>query len=410
MKVKTLCPLVLLMAAWLVASQPVFAQSNPVCAGVSSKVFVNWPEFHSDPCHTGYNRNEFLLGPVTVGNLTLDWQYATGDMLLYSSPAVVNGVVYVGSYDKNLYALNATTGALIWKYTTGGVVLSSPAVVNGVVYVGSDDNNVYALNAATGALLWKYTADGGVESSPTVVNGVVYVGANGNRKYSGEVYALSAVTGAQVWEHESGGSAELSSPAVVNGVVYIGYFNGALDALNAATGELLWEYATGYGFVGGTTISPTVANGLVYTPGFDTLNELGRFDALDAATGELVWRFTANDNEAVASSPAVANGVVYVGTIASDHSGSLLAFDATTGAPRWGRSFTSGFLSSPAVANGVVYAVPSGGDWYALNAETGAVLFEYGIGSTYSSPAVANGVVYITGGYSLWALHLPSPR
>ena len=56
-----------------------------------------------------------------------------------SSPAVANGVVYVGSDDNNVYALNATTGAKLWSYTTGGDVVSSPAVVNGVVYVGSDE-------------------------------------------------------------------------------------------------------------------------------------------------------------------------------------------------------------------------------------------------------------------------------
>ena len=57
-----------------------------------------------------------------------------------SSPAVANGVVYVGSYDRHVYALNAGTGALLWKYQTGG---SSPAVANGVVYVGWEDG-VYA--------------------------------------------------------------------------------------------------------------------------------------------------------------------------------------------------------------------------------------------------------------------------
>ena len=60
----------------------------------------------------------------------------------------------------NVYALNATTGALLWNYTTGGSVYSSPAVANGVVYVGSDDFNVYALNAITGAKLWSYATGG----------------------------------------------------------------------------------------------------------------------------------------------------------------------------------------------------------------------------------------------------------
>ncbi len=64
--------------------------------------------------------------------------------LSVSSPAVANGVVYVGSSDYNLYALDASTGAFLWKYAAENVIRSSPAVANGMVYVASDDGNVYA--------------------------------------------------------------------------------------------------------------------------------------------------------------------------------------------------------------------------------------------------------------------------
>jgi outer membrane protein assembly factor BamB len=82
----------------------------------------------------------------------LAWKFTTGGVV-WSSPAVVNGVVYVGSLDNNTYALNATTGAQLWNYTTGNNVESSPAVVNGVVYVGcwTPDNNVYAIGNAAAA-------------------------------------------------------------------------------------------------------------------------------------------------------------------------------------------------------------------------------------------------------------------
>jgi outer membrane protein assembly factor BamB len=106
---------------------------------------VDWAQFHFDLCHTGFNPYEFVLSPATVGNLRLGWQYTTG-LYVLSSPAVANGVVYVGSDDDNVYALNASTGALVWKYTTGNFVFSSPAVANGVVYVGSSDDNVYAFS------------------------------------------------------------------------------------------------------------------------------------------------------------------------------------------------------------------------------------------------------------------------
>jgi outer membrane protein assembly factor BamB len=89
-----------------------------------------------------------------------------------------------------VYALKASTGALVWSYTTGAGVDSSPAVANGVVYVGSWDNNVYVLKASTGALLWKYTTGAWVESSPAVANGVVYVGS-----WDNNVYAFGLRTG-----------------------------------------------------------------------------------------------------------------------------------------------------------------------------------------------------------------------
>ena len=72
------------------------------------------------------------------------------------SPAVVDGIVYVGSEDGNLYALKADSGAVFWSFKTGGVVMGSPTVVNGIVYFGSADAKVYALNANTGAQEWTF--------------------------------------------------------------------------------------------------------------------------------------------------------------------------------------------------------------------------------------------------------------
>ncbi len=94
-----------------------------------------------------------------------------------SSPAISNGVLYIGANDDNVYALDAWTGAVLWSFPTGDIVASSPTVVGGVVYVGSFDGNVYALDASTGSLLWSYATLSSVQSSPAVVNGVVYVGS-----------------------------------------------------------------------------------------------------------------------------------------------------------------------------------------------------------------------------------------
>ena len=98
-------------------------------------VRTNWRQFHRQDMMR-LNPFENVLSPNTVGSLELKWSYTTGGGV-ESSPAVANGVVYVGSDDGNLYALDASTGALLWSYTTGDIVFSSPAVANGIVYFGS---------------------------------------------------------------------------------------------------------------------------------------------------------------------------------------------------------------------------------------------------------------------------------
>jgi outer membrane protein assembly factor BamB len=63
---------------------------------------------------------------------------------------VAGNIVYFGSYDDHVYALNATSGTLVWKHRTGGHIESGPAIAAGAVYVGSDDGRLYALNASAG--------------------------------------------------------------------------------------------------------------------------------------------------------------------------------------------------------------------------------------------------------------------
>jgi outer membrane protein assembly factor BamB len=184
------------------------------------------------------------------------WNYTTGGYV-FSSPAIANGVVYVGSDDGNVYALNARTGAKLWNSTSGGT--SSPAVVNGAVYVGGG-SDVYALNATTGAKLWNYATGGYVSSSPAVSNGVVYVGSNDHN-----VYALNATTGAKLWNYTTGSYVTLSSPAVANGVVYVGSWDHNVYALYANNGTKLWNFTTGSIVFS----SPAVLNGVVYAASFD---------------------------------------------------------------------------------------------------------------------------------------------
>jgi outer membrane protein assembly factor BamB len=351
-------------------------------------VRTDWAKYNFDLSNTGFNPYENVLSLDTVGNLALDWKYAAHINL--SLPAVVNGVVYVGSQDHNVYALNASTGVLIWKYLTGNEVDASPAVANGVVYVVSD-NYLYALNASTGVLLWKYTV--GYASSPTVANGVVYVCTDNDAS----VYALNAVTGALIWKYGTGGPTQ-ASPAVVSGVVY--FSDGAgVTALNAATGALIWKYTT-EAYIDSAA---AVANGVVYIGVIYSMGYPPGLYALNASTGAFLWAFYINGvvgGEDGCFSPTVANGLVYVGCSTYYEGAALYALDVATQLIVWQVGLGG---SAPVLANGVAYFGS-----YALNAGTGAVLWNWPEG--LYPPVVANGMVYGGSSDGIEAFGLPDQQ
>lgn len=266
--------------AVLMSASLVVAQQNPPCAGPSPTGFVNWPRFRSDLCNTGYNANEFLLSLATVPNLTQKWSFSP----IYSTVSVSNGVVY-GVDDKFLYAVNATTGALLWQYRTGGRPSDIPTVADGVVYFAWTTNsqitgNLSALNLETGTLLWTFTSQiNSIDTSPAVADGVVYFGSD-----DGNLYALNASTGALIWKYRTQNLVE-SAPAVVDGIVYTASADDNVYALDAKTGALLWSFAT----AGQIYSSPAVFNGVVYIGS----GERSRVYALNARTGALLWYYTA---------------------------------------------------------------------------------------------------------------------
>ncbi|MFC8175996.1 PQQ-binding-like beta-propeller repeat protein [Streptomyces sp. NPDC057325] len=285
------------------------------------------------------------------------WIHTTGSSLwarfgdwIISSPAVVDGTVYIGSGDKRVYALDAATGTPRWTYTTGGWIHSSPAVVDGTVYIGSDDKKVYALDAATGILRWIHTTGGAIRSSPTVVDGTVYIGSDDKK-----VYALNPATGTPRWTHTTGGWVS-SSPVVVDGTVYIGSNDYRVYALDAATGTPRWTHTTG-GYVRSV---PAVVDGLVYISSDDK-----KVYALDAATGTPRWTHTTGGS--IISSPAVMDGTVYIGS----NDKKVYALDAATGTPRWAHTTGGAIRSSPTVVDGTVYIGSDDKKVYALDAATG---------------------------------------
>jgi outer membrane protein assembly factor BamB len=327
----------------------------------------------------------------------LAWKFTTGGSVV-SSPTVVNGVVYVGSQDKNVYAIGALSGDLIWKYATGGSIEDSPAVGNGMVYVESDNGYVYCLNANTGSLNWKAFIDSDLPftyanlvltSSPVVSNGMVYIGS-----LDGYLYALNAKTGALVWKTPAGGPIECS-PAYGDGAVFFTSQQptaGMLYSLNADTGSVIWNLTLPYqhSFAGGTEMlgSPSIADGMVFAT-----SDWGAYYAVNEATGKVIWGFiNPVAIEFIVSSPIFVNGHLYIIDIFN-----IACLNATNGHELWSAYTGDELYVSPSYASGYIYVATSQRHIYVLNtAENGTKIFTATTpSSSWSSPAIANGMLYI---------------
>ena len=276
------------------------------------------------------------------------WKFKTGSRVV-SSPAVVGGAVYFGSYDGAFYAVDAATGQQKWKFQTRGehrfaaphlhgsqpptetmpdpfdTYLSSPVVADGVVYFGSGDHNIYALNAADGSLKWKFATGDVVHASPALADGVLYVGS-----WDSYFYAIDAATGKETWKFKTGEDHDIynqvgiqSSAAVANGMVFFGCRDSNVYALDARTGEKKWAFNNKGSWA---IASPAVKDGRVYFATSDT----GLVYSVDAGTGKELWH-SDGKHWVIFSSPAIAGSALYIGS----HAGVLHALDLASGKLLW---------------------------------------------------------------------------
>ena len=376
--------------------------SHTLSTHAASATSTNWPSLGFDTQNTRDNTTETALSPTSVSHLHLAWKFRT-PFVVKSSPLVNNGTAYISAYDSagHLYALDAKTGTQRWSLAFGGAVTETPVINNGVLYAGAETaigsvTSMFAVNATTGTILWQTATKGHNDyTAPLVVNGIVYASFD-----DGNLYAFNTTTGKIVWSASIGN--EYSAVAVVNNVLYVGSSNGYLNALNAQTGRTLWSV------VGPTnatsSLTPVVVNSTVYIASQDEGTNQGYVAAYSLSSHKQIWNKLFK--YAVGNSLAVAGTTLYVG----DNDGSLYALNTANGATRWSTVLDTQIESAPAVANGVVYVGGmNSGTLFAVNARTGAKLWSYTTGGfiELSSATVVNGMVYIgSDDFSVYAFQL----
>ncbi|MFB3888445.1 MAG: PQQ-binding-like beta-propeller repeat protein [Candidatus Bathyarchaeia archaeon] len=361
----------------------------------------DWLMFGGDPAHTA-------TGKVAPLNMGAKWVFTTSGSVL-SSPAVVQGKVYIGSDDKNWYCLNAETGAKIWSFATGYYIRSSPAVVNGKFYSGTDDGFVYCLDANTGAQLWKTATPGKVSpvmtstypewhSSPNVANGKVYVGS-ADCKF----YCLDANSGNILWTIPTSG-AILSTPTVDGDGVYFASVNGFVYKVNPTTGSIIWNASTPIGLEMAMEGSPCIGNGMVVIGSGGARNTpagRGQMYCLNASTGARLWTYSQQNYNttrpnlqmiwsALYLQHATLGPVFYFGDFYH-----FTCVNATDGKLIWTTYLTREHFGLPAYADNKIYIPADTFGIYVCDATTGAKLGYFEAGAQVrSSPAIYNGKVY----------------
>ena len=247
-----------------------------------------------------------------------EWDYGS------ATPVVFDGVVYAGSVDGSLRAIDAATGRLLWRYATGDKLRAATLATADRVYVGSRDHFLYALDRRTGALVWRFDTGSPVTTAPVLADGKIVIGT----RDKAVLYALDAATGRTAWSVYYWMSWVESAPVLVDGVLYIGSSDSRrVRALDPATGRTLWSTQV-WGWTWGTplVVDDTVYYATAATPKY-FVPGIASIGALDRRTGRLKWRrpLPYLDGEYVSGIPgslAGADGRI----LAANRDGTLTAF------------------------------------------------------------------------------------
>ncbi len=436
---------VLVVLAGLLTPGTIMPAAPVAAAGPAS----DWPMYLHDGSLSAAS-TETILAPGAAASLRPLWTFKTGGVIA-ASATVVGGVAYVGSWDGYEYALNATTGALIWKTFLGITtapacsppslgVSSAPAVVGGVVYLGGGDSNWYALNAATGAVLWSVptgdnSAAGGHYnwSSPLIVGNSAYIGIASlgdcplvqGQLLRVDLTSHAVVASVNFVPTGQVGGGVWTTPAIDTATNTVYVTTGTLNQVTQTTSEAVvaldatslaiksfWQIprsAANADSDWGTSPVLFSAGGRAMVAAIDKNGFLYAFDRTNLAAGPLwsdqiaIGGICPTCGDASVASMAYAAGTLFVGggntTIGGmGYPGAVRAIDPATGAVIWAHGEAGPIIPALAYDNGMVLA-GSGPRLEVLDATDGARLFSYATGAViYAPPSISDGVVYIGSG------------
>ena len=294
--------------------------------------------------------------------LTQVWDYDASAGFSEYSVSVADSVVFIGTLQGEVYAVQIRTGEKVGKYDFGYPVIGTPVVDDSMLYVAvaNTKRSLYGYNIQKGKVAWRAEL-GGIETSPLLEGDNLYVATS-----AGEVYSIDKHTGSVNWKFVAPLFERLaflhSSPASDGKAIVFGCDDGSLFCIGKENGQLIWHVTVKKSIFG----SPSIREGKVFVGSQDE-----NFYAFDLATGKILW--TTPLGSRVYTSQAVDDTHVYVGTPGEE----LFCLDIATGKIIWRFRAKSVIACAPLCSGGIVYVGSLDKNLYALDALSGTMLWKY---------------------------------
>jgi outer membrane protein assembly factor BamB len=324
-----------------------------------------------------------LLGTASgmlPDSLIVAWKFKTNGSVK-SSPAIVGDLVFAGSSDDNVYAINLRSGEQVWAYKTTDAVEAAPCVVEGCVYVGSQDGFLYALDAKDGSFRWKYQTDGqilGAANWTRSPDGRLWILVG---SYDNKLHCVDSADGKAVWTYETGNYIN-GSPAVSDQKTVFGGCDAIIHVVSLIDGSKVTEIDSGSYIAA----SAAFVNPEVYVGNYDNV-----FMRADIGTGKIIWKYTKSDAPFF-SSPAIGENVVVFG----GRDQQVHCVNRSDGQPTWTFQTRGEVDSSPVICGDKVVVGSEDGRLYMIRLSDGSAVWSYETGQPISSsPAVARGMVVV---------------
>jgi len=362
-----------------------YQERNPGI-GTQEKPWLEVPLFdhHYDRETATYPRPSYAVNEKYADAVHVNWTFEDASDIGAGLTIDKNKVI-TSNTAGDIFALDLKSGKKLWSFRTGGKVYSTPAVWKGIVVAGSSDHFIYAVDAADGKLLWKVKTDKAVLGSPLIQDGIAFIGGS-----DGKFRALDVKTGNLRWSFDQVEGFVSTLPTYYLGNVIFGSWGNGFYALDGKTGKLAWKWNNGQTnrMFSAAACNPVGVNNRIFVVAPDRF-----MTALDAQNGAVIWR-EKKDTIRVRESMglAVNKKQVYVKTMDGD----LLGVSSTGEKMDviWRSKLKLPYELTPSAikTNRKLVFVPShSGLLSAVDAKTGAVVWQYKISNGMVNPVATHG-------------------